>query len=67
MLKNAKQLLFPSLGVLERIDEIGDPQTLKYAYVDTDNNITVVYTDDTEESLPAKQERLFDLHSFQRF
>lgn len=55
MLENAKQILYPSLGVIERVDEIGDPQTIKYAYVDSDNNVSVVYTDDAEESLSTKQ------------
>lgn len=55
MLENAKQLIYPTTGVLERIDEIGDPQAFKYAFVDEEDKITIVYIDESEESLSLKQ------------
>lgn len=55
MIPNVKELLYAGVGVLERTDEVMDPQPIDYAALTKDDNITIVYTDDTQESFLIKQ------------
>lgn len=55
MIDNAKQIVYPNLGALERTDEPSTPEPIKYAFIDTDDKLVVVYNDDSRESFDVKQ------------
>lgn len=43
-------LIYPSAGVLDKNDGFSDPRAFRYAHMPSEDTITVVFTDDTEES-----------------
>lgn len=55
MIPNVKELLYAGVGVLERTDQVMDPEPIDYAALTDDDNIAVVYTDGSQESFPVKQ------------
>lgn len=55
MIDNAKQIVFPSMGALERTDVALTPEVIKYAYVNQEDKLVVVYIDDSRESFDVKQ------------
>lgn len=55
MIKDTKEILYLGLGILERTDEVSEPQAINLAVVTNDDNVVVQYLDDSQESFPVKQ------------
>lgn len=55
MIKDAKKIFYAGLGVLERVDEVTEPEAISYSVLTNDDQITVEYIDGSQESFPPKQ------------
>lgn len=55
MIEDAKELLYAGVGILERTDEVSEPFAIDYAILTKDDEVSVEYTDGTQESFPVKQ------------
>jgi hypothetical protein len=55
MFENVKELLFPGIGLIQQVDQANEPELIKYAYLNNDNEVVVMYVDDSIKSLPVKQ------------
>ena len=58
MIKDAKRILYAGMGVLERIDEVTEPQAINYAVLTEDDQVAVEYVDGSQESFPPKQDTI---------
>ena len=55
MIENAKNIFYAGMGILERIDEVTEPEAISYSVLTEDDQKAVEYVDGSQESFPPKQ------------
>jgi hypothetical protein len=55
VLDKATKIMYAGVGIIERVDEISEPQSIKYAVLLSEDELGVEYTDGAQESFPVKQ------------
>lgn len=55
MIKDIKEILYLGVGILERTDEVTDPQAINLAAITNNGDLVVQYVDGSQESFPVEQ------------
>lgn len=55
MIKDTKEILYLGVGILERTDEVVDPQAINLAVITNSGDLVVQYIDGSQESFPVEQ------------